>query len=204
MIQVSYVSRTSEPFSAEQVLELLVQCRDNNRERGVTGMLLYANGTFLQAIEGEDEVIDKLVEEIWKDPRHADIELLSRKAIQSREYSDWSMGFDQVTDDLLGEIEGLASFRVDNFSFDYLIGHQPVVESLMEHFRHRHWDPLIGELDAKDKAIRQLTSALAQERDRARVTRLALQSVTEAARKGSPSASLLKLCDSALESFKTR
>ena len=64
---------------------------------GVTGMLFYGNGTFLQVIEGEATTVDELVGKIARDPRHEDIRILSRKAIEHREHPDWSMGFEQVT-----------------------------------------------------------------------------------------------------------
>lgn len=202
MIQVSYVSRTSQPMSEAQLLELLLQCRTNNAAKGVTGMLLYGNGTFLQAIEGDDAVIEGLVDAIWQDPRHADIQLLHRKHIDQRQYADWSMGFEQVTDEQLGEIEGLKDFGASDFNFDYLVGHEPVVESLMDHYRQPHWDQVLGELDAKDKVVRHLREALGDLRDRAAIARLALEALTEASRQGQPSESLLKLCDAALDSLR--
>lgn len=204
MIQVSYVSRTSEPLSSEQLLDLLLQCRKNNTQTGVTGMLLYANGTFLQAIEGEEAVIDNLVELIWKDPRHADIQLLSRREIEQREYADWSMGFEQITDEGLPDVDGLKDFGLSDFNFDYLVGHEPVVNLLMHHYRQPHWDQLLGEIEAKDKVIEHLKTALTQLKDRTHVARLALESLTQASRKEKPSEALLKLCESALESLRPK
>lgn len=202
MIQVSYVSRTTEPMSNEQLLALLMQCQSNNRERGVTGMLLYGNGTFLQSIEGDDAVIDDLVEHIWKDPRHADIQMLHRRAITQRQYADWTMGFEQVTDESLGAVDGLANFGAKDFNFDYLIGHEPVVAALMDHYRLPHWDQLIGEIEAQDKVIKHLKKALGQVSDRAQVARLALESVVEASQEGKLDASLLRLCETALDTLR--
>ena len=165
-------------------------------------MLLYENGTFLQVIEGEDNVIDDLVAQILVDPRHAQVQMLSRKPISSRQYADWSMGFEQVTDARLEEIDGLTDFSARDFNFDYLVGNEPVVTQLMDHFREPHYDELIGEIYAKDKVIDHLKSALAQVRDRAQLARLALESLTEATRKGQPTDALLPMCDSALESMR--
>ena len=97
MIQISYLSKASSPMSAAQLVSLLQQCHANNMARGVTGMLFYGNGTFLQVIEGEATTVDELVGKIARDPRHEDIRILSRKAIEHREHPDWSMGFEQVT-----------------------------------------------------------------------------------------------------------
>ncbi|MEO1034839.1 MAG: BLUF domain-containing protein [Pseudomonadota bacterium] len=204
MIHVSYVSRTDPPMSSEQLLELLMECRTKNTARGVTGMLLYANGTFLQAIEGDDAVIDELLGKIEHDSRHADIQILSRRAIEQRQYSEWSMGFDRVTDEALGEIDGLRDFGAKDFDFNFLIEHEPVVNSLMEHYRRPHWDPLLGELDAKDKVIEHLQEKLAQVRGGVEVARLALESVTEASRKGATDDALLRLCDTALDALGRR
>jgi len=202
MLQVSYVSRSSEPMSSEQLLALLLQCRKNNAANAVTGMLLYKDRTFLQVIEGEDEIIDHLVELILDDPRHAQVQILSRKAISSRQYADWSMGFEQVTDARLEGVEGLKDFAASDFNFDYLVGNEAVVSQLMDHFREPHYDELIGEIYAKDKVIDHMKAALSQLRAQAQIARLALEGLTEATRKGQPTDALLPMCDSALESMR--
>jgi hypothetical protein len=81
MIQASYLSRATEPMSAEQLLSLLLQSRLNNAARGITGMLLYGNQTFLQVIEGEAGVVDALVERIGTDMRHSGVKILGRKSV---------------------------------------------------------------------------------------------------------------------------
>jgi hypothetical protein len=204
VLQVSYVSRSSEPISARQLLALLLQCRENNTAVGVTGMLLYANRTFLRVIEGDDAVIDDLVAKILLDPRHAEVQMVSRKAIESRDYADWSMGFEQVTDERLRGIDGLKDFTADDFNFDYLVGHEPVVAQLTDHFREPYYDELIGEIYAKDKVIEHLKNALGQMTDRAQVARLALESLTEATRHGEPTDAILPMCDMALEAMRPR
>ena len=199
MIQVTYVSCVSAPLPRAELLTLLLQCRTNNAERGITGMLLYSRGTFLQTIEGDEAVIDPLVEQIWEDDRHQDIRLISRQVVTKRQYSDWSMGFAEITDQSLLQLEGLKDFTADDFTFDYLIGNEPVVTSLMDHFREPNFDELIGEIYAKDKVISHLKTALAQVRDRAQLAHLALESLTEANRKGESTENLLPMCEAALE-----
>jgi hypothetical protein len=202
MIQVSYVSRLSQPMSSEQLLGLLMQCRVNNSAQGVTGMMLSGNGTFLQVIEGDEPVIDGLVEKIWADPRHAEKKLLHRREISRREYADWSMAFERVSDEAFWAVEGLKSFGVQDFTYEYLIGHQPLVSALMDHYREPHYDQLIGEINAKDKVIDHLKTALAQVRDRAQVTRLALESLTEAVRNDECGEELLGMCETTLASVR--
>ena len=202
MLQISYLSRARAPMSSAQLLELLLQSRSNNLERGITGMLLYGNGTFLQVIEGDDAAVDRLVDRISEDSRHDGIQLLGRREIQQRQYSDWSMGFERVTDEGLQQVEGLHDFGERDFNFDYLSRHGGVVETLMEHFRAPHWDPLIRELDAKDKVIDHLSRRLARARSSVEMASLVLESVTEASRQGGLSEEHQRLCESALRSLR--
>ncbi len=135
MIQISYISSATAPMSTQDLLALLRQCRENNAGRGVTGMLLYANGTFLQVLEGPDQVIDDLVEIIKRDSRHTNIQMLYRNPIERRQYSDWSMGFKRLSDQDLKDVEGLRHFAEKDFNPDYLSQHDSVVQSLMNHYR---------------------------------------------------------------------
>lgn len=139
MIQVSYISSATESMSSQALLALLRECRENNAGSAVTGMLLYGNGTFLQVLEGEERVVDDLVERIRKDPRHTDLQILYRTAIERRQYSDWSMGFKRVSDSALRNVEGLRGFGEKDFNPDYLARNDRVVQSLMDHFRRERF-----------------------------------------------------------------
>ncbi|NJO83577.1 MAG: BLUF domain-containing protein, partial [Blastochloris sp.] len=44
----------------DQLREILVKARDKNRRLNVTGMLLYRDRFFIQALEGEQEVVEPL------------------------------------------------------------------------------------------------------------------------------------------------
>ena len=198
MLQISYISAASEPMSAEQLLALLMQCRTNNVARGLTGMLLYGNGTFLQVLEGDDAVVDRLVDTIGADPRHVGMKQLFRKTIEERQYADWSMGFERVTDASLKQIDGLRDFSEGDFNVEYLATRSDVIDTLMDQYRITHWDPLIREIDAKDKVIEHLRRSLVQARSRAELMSLVLESMTSAARQGGLSDEHVRLCESML------
>ena len=135
MIQLSYISSATEPMATADLLRLLRGCREHNAAHGVTGMLLYGNATFLQVLEGEELLVDALLEQIRRDPRHTDLQVLHRKTIQRRDYADWSMGFKRLGDKALLQVEGLRDFAEQDFTPAYLTQHSAVVESLMNHFR---------------------------------------------------------------------
>lgn len=185
-------------MSADQLLALLMQCRTNNVARGLTGMLLYGNGTFLQVLEGDDAVVDRLVDTIGADPRHVGMKQLFRKTIEERQYADWSMGFERVTDDSLKQIDGLRDFSEGDFNVEYLATRRDVIDTLMDQYRITHWDPLIREIDAKDKVIEHLRRSLVQARSRAELMSLVLESMTSAARQGGLSDEHVRLCESML------
>jgi uncharacterized membrane protein (DUF373 family) len=137
MIQLVYISVATAPMSKQDLTQLLQYCRQHNPQIGVTGMLFYGNGTFLQVLEGEERVIDELLDTIEQDPRHTGVQVIQRKAITEREYADWSMGFQQVSERALRAANGagLADFHEADFEARYLREHQVVVQSLMDHFR---------------------------------------------------------------------
>ena len=139
MIQISYISSAKEPWSTQELLGLLQKCRESNAGNGVTGMLLYGNETFLQVLEGEEKAIDALVERISNDPRHTNFQILHRRTIQRRQYSDWSMGFKRVSDTELQHVEGLRDFGEKDFNPEFLVQHTTVVQSLMDHFRNKRF-----------------------------------------------------------------
>jgi hypothetical protein len=202
MIQTAYVSRAAEAMTQESLLSLLQQCLANNEASGVTGMLLYGNDTFLQVLEGEEAVVDAVIDKIRKDPRHSKIHFLYRKPLQHRQYADWSMGFKRVSAQGLTAGGGLSEFGAKDFNFDYLIEHEAVVETLMEHFRVPHWDPLIRELDAKDKVIEHLKKALSHTRGCIEIASFVLESLAEASRSGRLDEQHLRLCESALDTLR--
>src|SRR5664279_417666 len=134
MIQILYISSAKDPMSTQELLGLLQVCRENNAGNGVTGMLLYANATFLQVLEGDEKVVDNLFNTIRKDPRHTNLQVLHRISIQRRQYSEWSMGFKQISDRELQQVEGLRDFSKKDFNTEYLAQHTTIVDSLMNHF----------------------------------------------------------------------
>lgn len=93
MLQIIYSSAAVAPFSETELTELLGKARVNNGRLGVTGMLLYHEGSFLQALEGDEHVVDALYTKIGKDKRHHRVVALLRRPIDDRYFDQWQMGF---------------------------------------------------------------------------------------------------------------
>jgi hypothetical protein len=93
LIQLIYISRSrlSEPI--EISLAALQENADaNNAGQDVTGLLVYSAGNFLQIIEGDDRVIEKLYDKICRDDRHTDVCRLCSHKIERRLFDRWHMG----------------------------------------------------------------------------------------------------------------
>ena len=110
MISLVYVSSATEPFSPAELVTLLEKARRNNAAADVTGMLLYKDGNFMQAIEGDDVVINELHARIQRDPRHRGMITLLRKPIEKRQFPNWSMGFVDLLDPVVRGLPGYNEF----------------------------------------------------------------------------------------------
>lgn len=199
MIQIAYMSTATQPMTTEQLIDLLQQSFKNNTASGVTGMMLYGNATFLQALEGEEQVVDELYQKIAKDQRHASIVFLHRKTIERRQYSDWTMAFKRVSDKELQGVEGLRDFSEADFNSDYLARNTAVAENLMNHYSG--WDPLLRELEGKERYIEELKKSLADTRSRIEVASLVLDSITDAGNSNGMSERHLRLCEFARDAL---
>jgi hypothetical protein len=98
MHQIVYTSTATEHLSCADLNELLLGARNRNKTLGVSGMLVFHGGTFLQALEGKKRAVNEIFASILTDPRHRDIEVLHRgPGFDQRVFGDWSMGFADFT-----------------------------------------------------------------------------------------------------------
>ena len=96
LLQLVYVSTmsTDEPALIYQILDAAVK---HNKRNNITGMLLYAEGNIIQAIEGERDAVMATFKTIEKDTRHRGIHVLIEEEILSRKFASWNMGFRRLT-----------------------------------------------------------------------------------------------------------
>lgn len=93
MFFLTYVSTASQDFSKADLNELLAQCRKNNAQLGITGMLLYKDGNFMQVLEGEESTVRSIYAKIGGDPRHKGEIVLQQGTLEERQFPGWSMGY---------------------------------------------------------------------------------------------------------------
>lgn len=93
LIRLIYVSTARDEASAAELEAILASAVRNNDRNGVTGMLVYAGGGFMQVLEGEEAAVDETFRRVERDPRHRDVFVLERGPIDERSFGRWSMGF---------------------------------------------------------------------------------------------------------------
>jgi|TARA_B110000503_G_scaffold104273_1_gene155575 hypothetical protein len=102
LVRLLYVSRAVDQNSgkpanpevplAEESESIMSSSRSYNMSNGITGILCYGGGIYLQAIEGGRTEVNKLYNHIIRDTRHTDVVLLHYQEIRERRFSGWTMG----------------------------------------------------------------------------------------------------------------
>ena len=91
LVRLLYASRATDA-NASSVEDILAQCKQFNPVSGITGILCYGGGIFLQVLEGGRNTVSELYSHIQKDPRHKDVVLLHYEEISERRFGGWTMG----------------------------------------------------------------------------------------------------------------
>ena len=92
LVRLLYVSSLAPDATPACVEAIVHEGRSHNPQAGITGILCYGGGIFLQAIEGGRSAVSALYGHIQRDPRHTDVELLHYEEITERRFGGWTMG----------------------------------------------------------------------------------------------------------------
>lgn len=115
MLYVAYCSSATRLMSSEELVALLQTSRVNNERAGITGMLLYRDGSFLQIIEGEDEAVHATYARILVDPRHRNVIRLAQSPITERSFAGWTMGFCDLAALSGDDLDAFSTFLIEPF-----------------------------------------------------------------------------------------
>ena len=92
LVRLLYASRADASMDAAQIAAILETSRAHNQREGITGVLCFSEGIFLQVLEGGRAAVTRLYNRIAADGRHRDLELLAYDEIGERRFAGWSMG----------------------------------------------------------------------------------------------------------------
>jgi len=98
MRRLVYTSTAKKLMGERDLRSILRVARSNNSANQLTGLLIYHDGCFLQALEGEADSVAACYKYIQKDPRHENCILMSNDEIVTRIFSQWWMSYRSVED----------------------------------------------------------------------------------------------------------
>jgi hypothetical protein len=93
-----YTSVATVAFVESHLDALLASSRAANLANSVTGILLYRSGRFVQYLEGSRSTLTALMASIAADPRHSSVDILVEGTAASRQFEDWTMGYERLTE----------------------------------------------------------------------------------------------------------
>ena len=92
LVRLMYASRAVPAVDQEELIAILKKSKVNNPKAGVTGVLCFSEGIFMQVLEGGRTAVNQLYNRIAADARHSDVVLLHYDEIAERRFAGWSMG----------------------------------------------------------------------------------------------------------------
>lgn len=92
LLRLIYTSQAAVPFDAGAVESLLVKARRSNCDNGITGVLSFSHGHFLQVLEGPETEVLPLYARILRDRRHRECVIISIQLVRLRLFPNWNMG----------------------------------------------------------------------------------------------------------------
>jgi hypothetical protein len=98
MRQIFYASSARKDMTRAGIEALLERARAHNTRAGITGILIYKGGIFLQLIEGPDAEITALFERIRRDPRHDHVIEILNLTHRQRIFNDWTMAYRELNE----------------------------------------------------------------------------------------------------------
>ncbi|MEM8813635.1 MAG: BLUF domain-containing protein [Pseudomonadota bacterium] len=96
LYELVYSSTAVDSLEESDLEQILVESRRFNETCRMTGLLAYDGKKFFQLLEGEEQQVDTLFENIRIDPRHKDVRLFYTGNIQKRIFDDWSMAYKRL------------------------------------------------------------------------------------------------------------
>ncbi len=123
MFELLYASTAVTDFNSHNLFQLLSNARVNNKNLGVTGMLIFSDKYFAQLLEGDEDTVRNLFDTIKDDTRHTNVNKFYEGEIKSRSFSKWTMAFHAVGDsEELKQIPGFENIKAGESLINTMIG----------------------------------------------------------------------------------
>ncbi|MFD2933757.1 BLUF domain-containing protein [Spirosoma flavum] len=130
----------SSAFLSEEELNLIMyQSQKKNRALGITGVLLYFNGSIIEVLEGPEEKVEALYEVISQDSRHTQLIQLYANPIERRSFPNWFMGYKTISAIELEHLKDVVPFTENSVS--ETLNEENVILAMVKLFyKNNYWN----------------------------------------------------------------
>ena len=135
LFRMAYVSTASKLFGPAELREMLRESNVRNKEAGITGMLLYKDGRFMQILEGPKAAVKTTFGRISKDPRHHGIIVILKESAEERHFPGWPMAFRDLDSPEQRTVPGYSEFLNTPLTGAELASHPSRCEKLLLLFK---------------------------------------------------------------------
>jgi len=106
-----YLSSAATVITEADLAQILSDARNNNSCAGITGLLVYHDGNFLQVLEGPRDAVEGCFARIRQDPRHDGVQEVIAEEAESRIFGEWEMAWIALDDSRFLDREGFLNLR---------------------------------------------------------------------------------------------
>lgn len=96
--EILYCSTLADQAPIRVVADIAAKARIANKQRDITGLLIFDGQHFCQQLEGDEQILTALMERISDDPRHTNVTVLHQSPLASRRFKRFSLGYTPVED----------------------------------------------------------------------------------------------------------
>jgi hypothetical protein len=93
VFQLIYTCALHSGVNCKDLEKIAADSRFQNLKNEITGILLCKDGSILQVLEGEREIVKNLYARIIQDTRVMNPLVLIQRRVADREFPNWSMGY---------------------------------------------------------------------------------------------------------------
>jgi hypothetical protein len=135
LFQIVYTSTATDSLDQAKLKELLKGSVRRNTQAGITGLLLFKDGCFMQVLEGEKTKAKALFAKIRRDPRHHRIIPLIQEPTRQRYFPDSAMAFQDLKTPELLNLPGYSEFLNTPLNGDLYVKDIPKCQRLLLLFK---------------------------------------------------------------------
>jgi hypothetical protein len=134
LLAILYRSEALTPRGGPDERSFMESARRNNVAAAVTGFLHRESDVYFQWLEGPEDSVQRIFDNIADDGRHSSIVILDRRETKERSFPTWSMGYANSNE-----------FSLFDWAAEHNASlHPPRPDDILEFMQHCAWQLKVG------------------------------------------------------------